>query len=263
MKLFSNPAFGSNLTELDFYLSDQIDDDVLFALARPTRHLRKISIVECQNVTDEGVINITKFQKNLQILELRNLRSITSEALTYVRSECLMIVDLSGCSNLTSDGIFYLVNQNPSIRCLYLNHCRSLDDQALYDIAYCCGENLQILELDFLPNMIEPATTLHRLSQKCPNLSQLSLCRFFDSTESSEDEEVPECIIEGESLDYVDLCGNYFQTLPELPNTVRTLRLSVTGGENIESLLDRLDQLTQLRNIHMELIAPDRDFVSF
>jgi len=110
--------------------------------------------------------------------------------------------------------------------------------------------------------MIEPATTLHKLSQKCPNLSQLSLCRFFDSTESSEDEEVPECIIEGDNLDYVDLCGNYFQTLPELPITVRTLRLSVTGGENIESLLDRLDQLTQLRNIHLELIAPGGDFTS-
>lgn len=64
-------------------------------------------------------------------------------------------------------------------------------------------------------------------------------------------------------MDYVDLCGNYFQILPELPITVKTLRLSVTGGEDIKSLLNRLDQLTQLRNIHLELIAPGRDFVSF
>lgn len=61
----------------------------------------------------------------------------------------------------------------------------------------------------------------------------------------------------------MDLCGNYFPTLPELPSTLRTLRLSVTGGEDIESLLYRLDQLTQLQNIHLELIAPGKDFVSF
>uniref|UniRef100_A0AC34QST3 Uncharacterized protein n=1 Tax=Panagrolaimus sp. JU765 TaxID=591449 RepID=A0AC34QST3_9BILA len=262
VQLFSNPTFGSNLTEIDFYLSDQIDDNVLRVLTKPTRNLTRISIVECQNVTDQGIIYVTRFQQNLQMLELRNLRKINSESLKYVRSKYLVAVDLSGCSSLTSDGIFYLVNQNPSIRCLYLNHCRSLDDQALYDIAQCCGTNLQILELDFLPNMVEPAISLQRLSQRCPNLSQLSLCRFFDSTESSDDEEVPDFKIEGENLDYVDLCGNYFQTLPELPITVKTLRLSVTGGEDIKSLLNRLDQLTQLRNIHLELIAPGRDFRS-
>lgn len=114
------------------------------------------------------------------MLELRNLRTITSEAFKYVSSPFLSGVDLSGCTQLTSEGVFYLVHQNPSIRCLYLNHCRNLDDQALYDIAQCIGENLHILELDFLPNMTDPARTLHQLSQRCPKISQLSLCNFFD-----------------------------------------------------------------------------------
>lgn len=180
VRLFTNPAFGQNLTELDFYLSDQITDEVLDCLASATTKLRRISIVECQNVTDLGIISATIGQRNLRMLELRNLRTITSEAFKYVSSPHLSGVDLSGCTELTSEGIFYLVHQNPSIRCLYLNHCRNLDDQALYDIAQCIGENLHILELDFLPNMTDPARTLHQLSQRCPKISQLSLCNFFD-----------------------------------------------------------------------------------
>lgn len=180
VRLFTNPTFGSNLTELNFYLSDQVTDEVLDCLASATSQLQRIAIVECQNVTDQGIVYVTLGQRTLKMLELRNLRSITSEALRYVSSPHLSGVDLSGCTHLTSDGIFYLVHQNPSIRCLYLNHCRALDDQALYDIAQCIGENLHILELDFLPNMLDPATTLHKLSQRCPKISQLSLCNFFD-----------------------------------------------------------------------------------
>uniref|UniRef100_A0A914P8Y2 RNI-like protein n=1 Tax=Panagrolaimus davidi TaxID=227884 RepID=A0A914P8Y2_9BILA len=260
VRLFTNPAFGHNLTELDFYLSDQITDEVLDCLASATSKLRRISIVECQNVTDLGIISATIGQRNLRMLELRNLRTITSEAFKYVSSPHLSGVDLSGCTELTSEGIFYLVHQNPSIRCLYLNHCRNLDDQALYDIAQCIGENLHILELDFLPNMTDPARTLHQLSQRCPKISQLSLCNFFDSTESAEDEELPECRIEGQSLDYVDLCGNYFQTLPDLPASVRTIRLSVSGSEDVVDLIARLIELPLLKNIHLELIAPGQDW---
>lgn len=180
VRLFTNPAFGCNLTELSFYLSDQVNDAVLECLASSTNQFRRIAIVECPNVTDQGIISATIGQKCLRMLELRNLRSLTSEALKCVSSPHLSGVDLSGCSAITSDGIFYLVHQNPSIRCMYLNHCRGLDDQALYDIAQCIGENLHILELDFLPNMSDPATSLHRLSQRCPKISQLSLCNFFD-----------------------------------------------------------------------------------
>uniref|UniRef100_A0A7E4UYY7 F-box domain-containing protein n=1 Tax=Panagrellus redivivus TaxID=6233 RepID=A0A7E4UYY7_PANRE len=267
-RLFSSPQFGANLTEINFYLSDQLTDSVLAALVlSPAKFLRRIAIVECDNVTDDGIQIVTIGQSQLRMLELRNLRAITSEALKCIQAPHLAAVDVSGCAKITSDGIFYLVNQNPNIRCLYLNHCRGLDDQALYDIAHCIGEKLHILELDFLPNMVDPARSLHKLSQRCPNLNQLSLCNFFESTESSssdenDEETEPPARIEGAALDYVDLCGNYFTILPELPPTVRTIRLSATGGEDMPDLIAKLAELPALVNIHLELIAPGKDWRS-
>lgn len=55
-----------------------------------------------------------------------------------------------------------------------------LCDEGLYYIARYLGENLAVLELDFLPNLSDPGTTLFNLSQNCPNIKQLSLCRFFE-----------------------------------------------------------------------------------
>lgn len=81
---------------------------------------------------------------------------------------------------VTSEGVFFLVFNNPAIHNLYLNNCRSLDDQCLYDIAHGVGKNLMTLQLDFLPNVLDPATAIFNLSQQCPNIAQLSLCRFFE-----------------------------------------------------------------------------------
>ena len=58
--------------------------------------------------------------------------------------------------------------------------CRALDDQALYDIAAYLGENLDVIELDHLPNVAEPCISIEQFSQRCSNLSHLSLCRFFE-----------------------------------------------------------------------------------
>lgn len=71
---------------------------------------------------------------------------------------------------------------NPSIKNLSLNSCCGLDDQALYDIGHCIGKNLRTLELDFLHNskMIERAIAIENLSRCCPNIANLSLCRFFE-----------------------------------------------------------------------------------
>jgi hypothetical protein len=99
-----------------------------------------------------------------------------------------------------------------------LNNCRGLDDQALYDIAHYIGENLDSIELDFLPNLSEPANTIRAFSQRCPNISQLSLCRFFEPNFDSLHIQYQ---IEGVGLREIDLYGNYFTTLPILPPTIQ------------------------------------------
>ncbi|KAL3076267.1 hypothetical protein niasHS_013538 [Heterodera schachtii] len=260
--LMSRPMFGRNLTRLCFYLSDQLNDSILEALASFNQNLRFISIVECPRVTDTGIVSVTLRQNKLVCLELVGIPLLTSNALKAVNSNRLRSVDLSGCRKIASEGIFYLVFNNPSIVSLCLNGCRGLDEQALYDIARCIGERLFRLELDQLhnSNMVEHTEAISSLSRHCPNISRLSLCQFFPSFEEDEQqEEQPPCLIEGTGLRDVDLYGNFFCQLPRLPLTIYSIRLSVTGQENVQTLLDSLREQPHLANIHLQLHCLEED----
>ncbi|VDO28244.1 unnamed protein product [Onchocerca flexuosa] len=257
-QLVSSPSFGGNLTELRFYLSEQVTDTVLEAIAAHNRALQQIAIIFCQNITDnysgipfQGIKAITSGQRKLEKLEFRALKKLTSNGLSLIKSNFLHTVDLSSCTKIKSDGIYQLVHLNRNIHCLYLNNCRSLTDQALYDIAHYLGEKLSVLELDFLPNVIDPSSALFYLSLNCPNIKQLSLCRFFEV--ESELALMPEYRIAGVGLRDVDLHGNYFSTLPLLPPTVSRIRLSVCGDEDVNSLINRLETLPQLTSIHLQM----------
>ncbi|KAK0412192.1 hypothetical protein QR680_006082 [Steinernema hermaphroditum] len=252
IRLVTMPRFGTNLNRLYFYLSEDLNDDILMALTEFNKNLEQITIIECPKVTDRGIQAVTEGQKKLKKLVLRLMPNLTSQALIYVKADHLISVDLSCCFKVTSDGIFNLVFTNPTIRCLYLNHCKSLDDQALYDVAHCLGENLNVLELDYLRNLDDPINTICNLSQLCPNIRQLSLIKVFDF--EKEDAEMPSTLdISGVNLKDVDLCGNYFFQLPTLPQTIHTIRLSVCGDEDVNDLVNRLSEQPNLTSIHLHL----------
>lgn len=257
--LLSKPIFGRNLTRICFYLTDHLDDNTLELLTNYNQNLRFISLIECTLITDTGITSITRNQRKLLSLELIGIPQITSKAFRFVKSRLLKSVDLSGCTQIDSEGIFYLVFNNPSIVSLCLNGCRALDEKALYDIAYCIGERLFRLELDNLhnSNIIERVQAIRILSKRCPNITRLSLCQFFSIEELTE-----QCLIEGRGLEDVDLYGNYFWHPPQLPLTVCSLRLSVSGREDVQELLLSLQQQPHLVSIHLQLQCIEEDAYS-
>ncbi|CAD6195274.1 unnamed protein product [Caenorhabditis auriculariae] len=249
--LVSSPTFGCNIPLLTFYLSTELTDEILCALTAKNKRVEKITLVDCPNVSDKGARAMTSGQRELSQLELRAMNQLSDAALDEVFSPCLVSVDLSGCGRITSHGIRRLVSRNPSIRCLYLNHCRSLDDQALYDIAHFVGSRLHILEVDFPTSLSDPAAALQHLSSQCPNLSQLSLARFFHDNLEDGPTETPQYIIDGINLREVDLYGNYFSHLPQLPQTVHSIRLSVSGDEDAQQLVASLLDQPCLSSINL------------
>lgn len=249
-QLVCSKYFGCNIPSLSFYLSADLTDDMLHQLTTNNKYVENIRLVDCPNVTDNGAQAVTTGQILLRQLELRAMHQLTDECLENVYSPYLYSVDLSGCGKITSRGIRTLITKNPSITCLYLNHCRSLDDQVLYDIAHYVGERLHILELDFPTSLADPAAALHYLSSLCPNLSQLSLQRFFH--ENLEDvENNVQFVIDGVNLRTLDLYANYFSLMPQLPPTVQSIRLSVSGEEDAQQLLSTLMDQPMLSSINL------------
>ncbi|CAI2337252.1 unnamed protein product [Caenorhabditis sp. 36 PRJEB53466] len=248
--LVCSKYFGCNIPSLTFYLSTELTDDMLHQLTNNNKYVEKITLVDCPNVSDSGAQAVTTGQILLRQLELRAMHQLTDECLDSVYSPFLYSVDLSGCGKITSRGIRTLLTKNPTIGCLYLNHCRSLDDQVLYDIAHYVGDRLHVLELDFPTSLTDPAAAMHYLSSQCANLSQLSLARFFH--ENLEDVENTErFVIDGGNLKTLDLYGNYFSLFPELPLTVQSIRLSVSGDEDSQQLLSTLMDQPHLSSINL------------
>ncbi|CAI5441539.1 unnamed protein product [Caenorhabditis angaria] len=248
--LVSSEYFSSNIPFLTFYLSTELTDEMLKSLTSNNKLVEKITLVDCPNVSDHGAKTVTSGQILLRQLEFRAMHQLTDEALEHIYSPFLYSVDFSGCGKITSAGIRVLLERNPSICCLYLNHCRGLDDQVLYDIAHFVGKRLHTLELDFPTSLSDPASALQYLSSQCPNVSQLSLARFFH--ESIEDGvENSRFIIDGINLRKVDLYGNYFLQIPQLPPTVQSIRLSVSGDEDGEQLVATLLEQPYLSSINL------------
>lgn len=103
----------------------------------------------------------------------------------------------------------------------------------------------------------------------------MSLCRFFEPNFDSmqvqyqiEGSGLREVDLYGliqliEKIDYSNFEGNYFSTLPILPQTIQRIRLSVTGEEDVQELIRRLCLQPQLTEINLQLECLDDEVVSF
>lgn len=256
--LVASATFLASIRQINFYLSDQLTDEMLWAIGQANHSLQQITIVYCSQVTNRGVRGITEGQKNLFKLELRGLKALSSYGIAGVESPALKIVDLSECAGVCSSGVIHLVTHNPSIQRLSLNGCTSIDDIALYAIGSHLNSSLLSLDLDFLVNLADPASAISYLTERCPNLLALSLCRYFEPLLSSDLDYLNiDCRIQGERLKEIDLYGNYFAVLPSLPRSIVSIRLTCSGWENFDMLADSLQQLPNLSSIRLILNCRD------
>ncbi|GMS84327.1 hypothetical protein PENTCL1PPCAC_6502 [Pristionchus entomophagus] len=236
----SLPRFGLNLLSIKFFASDDLTDSVLLALTEYNKNLRCICLVDCPKITDLGIQSLTADQSQLESLELRAMNGLTEDAFQSVRADNLKAVDISACTKISS--LRHLLGWNRLISRLCINSCTGLDDQALYDIAYYLGSNLVVLEMDFFHRLSEPVEAISHLSQNCPNLSSLSLIRFFhqDVMGNEPTQMVRDCHINEWNLRSVDLYENYFTEFPLLPASIQSISISLSGNEDVPSLVSAL-----------------------
>lgn len=253
-QLITDPIFVRSLQKVSFYLSDEVTDELLIELGTMNKHLLQVSVVYCNNVGDRGVRAMTEFQPVLTKLELKGLKLVTSYGIAGIVSDELKVVDLSDCPNICSSGIVHLVTHNRNIQKIYLNSCKALDDLAVYAIGAHLGSNLRSLELDFMDHLQDPSAAITYLTERCPNLMQMSLCRYFGSGSNSNFFHL-ECTIKSDELRELDLFGNFFLVLPKLPRNIVNLRLSCTGSENVQDLIDRLKNMQNLNEIRLTLTS--------
>ena len=69
-------------------------------------------------------------------------------------------------------------------------------------------------------------------------------------------------VIDGGNLKTLDLYGNYFSLMPQLPPTVQSIRLSVSGDEDSQQLLTTLMSQPFLSSINLIVSVREANIVS-
>ncbi|KAA8543691.1 hypothetical protein F0562_021563 [Nyssa sinensis] len=142
---------------------NKIDDEGLKSISRCTK-LVHLGLVNCLNITDDGLSHIGRFCPKLRYLELCRSIGITDVGIVAIADGCpaLMLIGMSYCDRVTDVSLISLSNCS-SLRVLGIRGCPRVSSAGLSAIAVGCR---QLVFLDI---------------KKCCNINDagmLSLARY-------------------------------------------------------------------------------------
>ncbi|XP_013397166.1 F-box/LRR-repeat protein 2 isoform X2 [Lingula anatina] len=243
--------FSANLKVINFYKCNQVTDHLLYQLSQSGCMLKHLTVHECNNVSDEGIKYITIDQEELEVLELRKLRFLTSYGLEVVRSNKLQKLDLKGCSYIDSKGLDSLVHKCPNIKYLTLSQCTRLDE-GISNIARCLNITLEELDVGGVHKIGDH--DLENIAQYCSNLTLLHLIGCYKITVDGIQKVVEGC----RKLKDVDFSYCFtlesveaFKALQHLPDSVTELSLLGIQLQDSELLVNVVKRLTKLETVRL------------
>lgn len=173
---------ASRLWELDLRKYSKLNDHLLMLFAQSSPNLHTLLLDNLQNITDLGVIKLTKCVK-ISSISLAGCDQVTDKALIPVFQSCqkLEIVNLSGCSQLNDEALIALsgeerLGKNPAnattpyLRELNIKDCPNITDNGLIPVIKR-NPNLVSLDISGCYNITEKVFDV--LTRQCLKLSEL------------------------------------------------------------------------------------------
>ncbi|KAF7261899.1 hypothetical protein EG68_00724 [Paragonimus skrjabini miyazakii] len=95
--------------------------------------LRTVQLIQCMDITNQGVINLVFALPNLKELSLSGCTNVTDECLDAICENLkgLSQLNLSWCSKITDNGLEYVSRSMPALRKLTLDRCVTITDIGL------------------------------------------------------------------------------------------------------------------------------------
>ncbi|KAF8567388.1 hypothetical protein P879_01711 [Paragonimus westermani] len=148
--------------------------------------LRTVQLIQCMDVTNQGVINLVFALPNLTELSLSGCTNVTDECLDAICENLkgLSHLNLSWCSKITDNGLEYVSRSMPALRKLTLDRCVTITDIGL---SYLSTKSvLQHLSLRWCSNLSDGImphllgmTGLTYLSLAgCKRISEEGICQL-------------------------------------------------------------------------------------
>jgi F-box and leucine-rich repeat protein GRR1 len=184
---------------------EHVNDEALRKLSVLT-HLERLTISNCMQLTDDGVIPIIKNNPNLQSIDLSNNDLLTDRTIQTLAAHCPKLggVYASNCKLLTDHCISQLAHGCALLKRVKLNGCYDLKDECVYELIRNCPLLVEIdlsgcanitnelvtAALEALPQLRELRLQNHlRISDKAflslPASAYLEKLRIIDLTACS------------------------------------------------------------------------------
>ena len=118
---------------IDLAHCEEITNDGLINLTKSCPNLQNIDLTYCELITDNGLINLAQSCHNLQSINLTQCNLITDDGLINLAQSCpnLQTINLFGCNLITDDGLINLAQSCPNLQSIYLADCKLITDNGL------------------------------------------------------------------------------------------------------------------------------------
>ncbi|NGX41839.1 MAG: Lipoteichoic acid synthase 2 [Chlamydiae bacterium] len=161
----------------------ELSDEELYSRIEKLQELRSILILDCPNITDAGIINISKKVQQLEFLYLDKL-PITDKSLEAFQGKTVQLKELtlSHCLSISSESVVKLLSDAPELLELTLTGSLQLGDDVLSTLAKKCPKinNLELPECFSLTD-----EGFRALATSLPQLRRLNLQNLTQITDDT------------------------------------------------------------------------------
>ncbi|RWR76637.1 F-box/LRR-repeat protein 4 [Cinnamomum micranthum f. kanehirae] len=165
------------LSELSLLYCQRIGNNALLEVGRGCTLLQVLHLVDCSSIGDDAIYNIALGCRNLKKLHIRRCYEIGDKGIIAVGQNCKFLTDLSlrFCDRVGDDALI-AIGQCCFLRHLNVSGCHRIGDAGLIAIARGCPQ-LTNLDVSVLQNIRDIA--LAEIGEGCPLLKEivLSHCR--------------------------------------------------------------------------------------
>lgn len=173
--------YNPMLNSLDLSSCHNLTDDMLVYFlkqidGKTTSRLQELHIGFCRLLTDNSLIAIGKYLKQLKQLTLEQ-RMFTDQGLVELSAGCHSLEELTlrYCFHFKHEGIASILKNNPSMKKLVLRECPGVTNATLEAIGQYCSSSLELLDLEGNKTLTEEG--LLKVISKCGKLTSLNLNR--------------------------------------------------------------------------------------
>jgi len=163
-----------DIGETTFLTTPEITYHTLQSIAEHCTGLESLSLSDCREITDSGVITISEHCTGLQTLNLQGCHQITDASIISISTYCtgLQSLNLLECLQITDAGIISISTHCTGLQSINLGGCYKITDVSIISIStHCTG--LQSLNLEGCHQITDASIIL--ISENCTGIKDLNI----------------------------------------------------------------------------------------